>query len=144
MHTIQPPRRVFATGALSAAVLLLSAAVAPRASRAEPAAAADWPMYQHDPAHSGRTSATVFSGGPLYLQWAYAFGERVEVEAQPVISGSVIYQGVMNGELHAIDANTGAAKWIVRPGGPIAHTAAVHGARVYVGSLDHHLYALAA
>jgi len=61
-------------------------------------------MYQHDPAHSGRTPATVFNDGPLYLQWAYAFGERVEVEAQPVISGSVIYQGVMNGEMHAIDA----------------------------------------
>ena len=67
----------------------------------------DWPMYQHDPAHSGRTSATVFSDGPLYLQWAYAFGERVEVEAQPVIADGVVYQGVMNGEMHAIDADTG-------------------------------------
>ena len=87
----------------------------------------DWPMYQHDPAHSGRTPATAFNNGPLYLQWAYAFGERVEVEAQPVISGGVIYQGVMNGEIHAIDADTGAARWIVTPGGPIPHTAAVYG-----------------
>jgi uncharacterized repeat protein (TIGR01451 family) len=102
----------------------------------------DWPMYQHDPAHSGRTAATAFNGGPLYLQWAYAFGERVEVEAQPVISGGVIYQGVMNGEMHAIDADTGTAIWIVTPGGPIPHTAAVHGSLVYVGSLDGNVYAL--
>jgi uncharacterized repeat protein (TIGR01451 family) len=102
----------------------------------------DWPMYQHDPAHSGRTPATVFNDGPLYLQWAYAFGERVEVEAQPIIADGVIYQGVMNGEMHAIDANSGAALWIVRPGGPIPHTAAVHGDSVFFGSLDGGVYAL--
>jgi uncharacterized repeat protein (TIGR01451 family) len=102
----------------------------------------DWPMYQHDPAHSGRTPATVFNGGPLYLQWAYAFGERVEMEAQPVVADGVIYQGVMNGEMHAIDANTGTARWVVRPGGPIPHTAAVYGNRVYFGSLDGSVYAL--
>jgi len=102
----------------------------------------DWPMYQHDPAHSGRTPATAFNDGSLYLQWAYAFGERVEVEAQPIIADGVIYQGVMNGEMHAIDANTGTARWIVRPGGPIPHTAAVYGDRVYFGSLDGSVYAL--
>lgn len=102
----------------------------------------EWPMYQHDPAHSGRTPATAYNGGPLYLQWAYSFGERVEVEAQPVIADGVIYQGVMNGEMHAIDANTGQARWVARPGGPIAHTAAVWGNRVYVGSLDGKVYAL--
>ena len=118
-----------------------SASVSPQA--AAQAAANDWPMYQHDAAHSGRTPATVTNSGPLYLQWAYAFGERVEVEAQPVISGGVIYQGVMNGELHAIDADTGAPVWIERPGGPIPHTAAVAGSRVYFGSLDGNIYALA-
>jgi uncharacterized repeat protein (TIGR01451 family) len=104
----------------------------------------DWPMYQHDPAHSGRTPATVFNAGPLYLQWAYAFGERVEVEAQPVIADGVVYQGVMNGEMHAIDADTGRARWIARPGGPIPHTAAVKAGRVYFGSLDGSVYALSA
>ncbi|HDD25067.1 MAG TPA: hypothetical protein ENF52_06495, partial [Chloroflexi bacterium] len=114
------------------------------ASELPQTASNNWPMYQHDPAHSGRTPATIANGGPLYLQWAYSFGERVEVEAQPVISGSVIYQGVMNGEMHAIDADTGSSLWIERPGGPIPHTAAVAGSRVYFGSLDGSVYALAA
>jgi uncharacterized repeat protein (TIGR01451 family) len=104
----------------------------------------DWPMYQHDPAHSGRTPATINNGSPLYLQWAYAFGERVEVEAQPIIVSGVAYLGAMNGEMHAIDANTGAARWIKRPGGPIPHTAAFYNGRVYFGSLDGKVYALAA
>lgn len=102
----------------------------------------DWPMYQHDPAHSGRTPATVYNTGPLFLQWAYSFGERVEIEAQPIVAAGVIYQGVMNGEMHAINANTGQALWIKRPGGPIAHTAAVDDERVYFGSLDGNVYAL--
>jgi uncharacterized repeat protein (TIGR01451 family) len=101
-------------------------------------------MYQHDPTHSGRTPATVFNDGPLYLQWAYAFGERVEVEAQPIISDGVIYQGVMNGEMHAIDADLGTALWVATPGGPIPHTAATDGDLVYFGSLDGKVYALSA
>lgn len=104
----------------------------------------DWPMFQHDPAHSGRTPATAFNDGPLYLQWAYAFGERVEVEAQPIVANGVVYQGVMNGEMHAIDAHTGEALWLKRPGGPIPHTAAVYGTSVYFGSLDGNVYALSA
>jgi uncharacterized repeat protein (TIGR01451 family) len=102
----------------------------------------DWPMYQHDPAHSGRTPATIPNDSPLYLQWAYAFGERVEVEAQPVVADGVVYQGVMNGDMHAINTNTGTALWIARPGGPIPHTAAVDGDCVYFGSLDGNVYAL--
>lgn len=104
----------------------------------------DWPMYMHDAAHTGRTSASAFTARPLYLQWAYAFGERVEVEAQPVMTGGVIYQGAMNGEMHAINALTGQKIWIAQAGGPIAHTAAVSGGRVYYGSLDGSVYALEA
>ena len=124
---------------------LMCSSVFPEGGRAVAQSAdADWPMYQHDPAHSGRTPATAFNDGPLYLQWAYAFGERVEVEAQPVVSGGVIYQGVMNGEMHAINATTGQAIWVRQPGGPIPHTAAVYEGRVYFGSLDGKVYALSA
>ena|GEM_PF-1594787 len=126
-------------------LVLTGMALAPVGSRAMPiswSAQDNWPMYQHDLAHSGRTSATAFHDGPLYLQWAYSLGERIEVEAQPVIFDGVVYQGVMNGEMHAIDANTGAALWIQQPGGPIPHTAAVDSGRVYFGSLDGNVYAL--
>ncbi len=108
------------------------------------ASASDWPMYMHDASHSGRTAATAYTNGPLSLQWAYAFGERVEVEAQPVMANGVLYQGVMNGEMHAIDAITGKKIWISRPGGPIPHTAAVVDGRVFFGSLDGRVYALQA
>jgi outer membrane protein assembly factor BamB len=115
----------------------------PRAAKtAVQASDADWPMYMHDAAHTGRTAAVVNTQGPLFLQWAYAFGERVEVEAQPVMAGGVIYQGVMNGEMHAVNALTGEKIWIAIPGGPIAHTAAVAQDKVFFGSLDGSVYAL--
>lgn len=106
--------------------------------------AEDWPQYMHDPAHSARTSATLTNTGPLYLQWAYSFGERVEVEVHPVLANGVLYVGVMNGEMHAINASTGASIWVQRPGGPIAHTAAIIGGQVFFGSLDGNVYALSA
>jgi outer membrane protein assembly factor BamB len=108
------------------------------------AAATDWPMYMHDPAHSGRTPAAITNTALLKLKWAYSFGERVEVEAQPIVVGGVVYQGVMNGEMHAINGNTGQALWVKRYGGPIAHTAAFDNNRVFYGSLDGKVYALSA
>lgn len=115
--------------------------ISPASAQLE-AGAEDWPMYMGGPTHAGRTAATTYTDGPQYLQWAYAFGERVEVEAQPVLANGVIYQGVMNGEMHAINALTGKKVWIARPGGPIAHTAAVAGGRVFYGALDSKVWAL--
>lgn len=111
-------------------------------SQAAPLAPEDWPMYQHDPSHSGRTSATITNTTPLYVQWAYSFGERVEAEVQPVVVDGVVYVGVMNGNMNAIDASTGTTIWSMCPGGPIAHTAAVANNQVIYGSLDGFVYAL--
>ncbi|HEY9087075.1 MAG TPA: PQQ-binding-like beta-propeller repeat protein [Anaerolineaceae bacterium] len=126
--------------------LILPLALAPGSARAVSAQSApdpeNWPMYMGGPTHAGRTAATTFTRGPQYLQWAYSFGERVEVEAQPVLVDDVIYQGVMNGEMHAINALTGKKIWIAKPGGPIAHTAAVADGRVFYGALDGKVWAL--
>ncbi len=128
------------TRIIFAGMLALLAALPGAGARAQ--SEADWPMYMGDAAHSGRTTNTTFTSGPQYLQWAYAFGERVEVEAQPVLADGVIYQGVMNGEMHAIDALSGEEIWIAQHGGPIPHTAAVVDGLVYYGSLDGKVYAL--
>jgi len=129
-----------AVRAVFAGILALLAVLPGAGARAQ--SDADWPMYMGDAAHSGRTANTTFTSGPQYLQWAYAFGERVEVEAQPVLADGVIYQGVMNGEMHAIDALSGENIWIAQHGGPIPHTAAVAGERVFYGALDGKVYAL--
>ena len=102
----------------------------------------DWPMLMHDPAHSGHTTSTLDLEGSLYLQWKFSFGERVEVEVQPVIADGRVYVGVMNGKMYCLDALTGSQLWVYKADGPIPQTAAVAGGKVYFGALDGRVYAL--
>jgi len=48
----------------------------------------------------------------------------------------------MNGKMYCLNAITGAQEWVYQAGGPIPHTAAVAGGRVYFGALDGKVYAL--
>lgn len=101
----------------------------------------DWPMLMHDPSHSGHTSSTLDISDGLQLQWKFSFGERVEVEVQPVVVDGKVYVGVMNGKMYCVDVATGQETWVYRAGGPIPHTAAVVQGRVFFGSLDGKVYA---
>src|SRR5262249_46062670 len=76
-----------------------------------------------------------------HLQWAYSLGERVEVEAEPIVAGGKVFLGAMNGTLTALDAASGSVAWSFAAG-PIAHTAAYAAGRVFFGSLDGFVYAL--
>ena len=105
----------------------------------------DWPMLMHDPAHSGYTSESLIPNPPtgeLNLKWKVGLGERVEVQVQPVVAGDRVFVGVMNGKLHAIDAETGQIDWTYQAGGAIAATPAVAGGKVYFGCEDGKVYAL--
>lgn len=129
---------------LIAALLLLTWLLVQSNSAASETTDANWPMYGHDAARSHRTSEPLPHGGDgkLHLQWAYSFGERVEIEVQPVVANGVVYIGVMNGKMYALDADDGSVVWAFQSGGPIPHTAAVMDGRVFFGSLDGKLYAL--
>lgn len=104
--------------------------------------AEDWPMLMHDLAHSGHTTATLETDDGLHLQWKFSFGERVEVEVQPIVANGRVYVGVMNGKMYCLNARTGMQEWVYQAGGPIPHTAAVVNGRVYFGALDGKVYAL--
>ena len=102
----------------------------------------DWPTLMHDSTHSGHTGETLGNASQLYLQWKFSFGERVEIEVQPVVANRRVYVGVMNGKMYCLNALTGAQEWVYQAGGPIPHTAAVADGRVYFGALDGKVYAL--
>jgi len=86
----------------------------------------------------------------LYLSWKRFFGERVEVEMEPLVVGNVVYLGLMNGKLYAIDADTGVNpstdKWVFTAGGPISDTPTVatmnETQRIFFGSHDGKVYAV--
>jgi uncharacterized repeat protein (TIGR01451 family) len=131
------------SGLLTTLLLLTGLMVGPNSSASQ-TADSNWPVYGHDAARSHRTSEPLLIGADdkLHLQWAYSFGERVEIEVQPIVFNAVVYVGVMNGKMYALNADDGNVVWVFQSGGPIPHTAAVAGGRVFFGSLDGKIYAL--
>lgn len=128
---------------LASILVLLAVAMWPRGGGVEVGAAAtDWPQYRHDIQRSGRTSAALPQGDRLHLQWAYSFGERVEIEVEPIVAGGKVFVGAMNGVFTALDAATGSVAWRFEGAGPIAHSAAYYNGQVFFGSLDGAVYAL--
>lgn len=105
----------------------------------------DWPMLMHDPSHSGYTHESIAPEqltGRLNVKWKVGLGERVEIEAQPIVAYGKVYIGVMNGKFHAIDVVSGQIDWTFQAGGAIPHTAAAANGKVYFGCEDARVYAL--
>ncbi len=96
-------------------------------------------MFRGDPAHSG-----VYPGpGPRTfhrIKWRFPTGDRVV--GSPVSSGGVIYFGGDDGNIYAVDAETGHQLWKHVTGGPAPSTPAVVDGTLYAVSYDGKLHAL--
>lgn len=128
------------SGTLWALVVAVAAA-----GRAE-----DWPTVAHDNRRTGFTRDSVYPVDPssktagYRLKWHVDFKSFIELHAQPVVAGGVVYLGAQDGLLRAIDAETGREAWVFETAGPIMHSAAVAGGRVFFGSHDRNIYCLEA
>lgn len=96
-------------------------------------------MFRADPAHTGAYS------GPAPRQfhrvkWKFATGNRVI--SSPVISGKALYFGGDDGNVYAVDSETGRQIWKTKTRGPVPATPAVVNGTLYVGSYDGNFYAL--
>ncbi|MGI5916058.1 MAG: PQQ-binding-like beta-propeller repeat protein [Anaerolineae bacterium] len=135
---------VFISGVLSPAVGYAGDTLSPGGFVPSPARPSgdDWPMHMRDAANSGYTPDGLDTDDVLHLQWKFSFGERVEVQVQPVVADGRVYVGVMNGKMYCLDAARGIRRWVYQAGGPIPHTAAVADGRLFFGALDGVIYAL--
>jgi outer membrane protein assembly factor BamB len=61
--------------------------------------------------------------------------------SSPVVHDGVVYFGSSDGNLYAIDANTGKQKWQLQTGGIIHSSPAFNDNTIYVGSWDTYMYA---
>lgn len=117
----------------------------------------DWPMFMHDPQHTGNTNATFtpINGTAncqltsnqdispcMQIKWKKNFTDFPNGLAQPVIVGNTIYQAVMDGKLYAFDTETGTQRWVFDAGSPIAVTPAVFENRIYFGDFSGKIYGL--
>jgi len=98
-------------------------------------------MFRGGPAHTGeyRTNGVPSFGG---LQWRLQ--TKGPVRSSPVIIGSTLYIGSGDGNVYAIDANTGMVRWRHATGGAVASTPAVANDLVFVNGNDGRFRALRA
>src|SRR6478672_1733206 len=96
-------------------------------------------MFRANPAHSG-----IYSGpAPRQfhrVKWKFATGDRVV--SSPVFANNVIYFGGDDGNIYAVNADTGAQQWKYPTGAPVPTTPAVADGTLYAGSYDGKFYAL--
>ena len=96
-------------------------------------------MFRGDPAHSGTSNATA----PRQfhrVKWKFPTGDRII--SSPVAEGKVLYFGGDDGNIYAVDSETGRQIWKRTTGGPTPCTPAVANGTVYAGSYDGKFYAL--
>src|SRR5258706_11515766 len=97
-----------------------------------------WPQFRGNPRLTGigpELPAT------LSLKWTYEGGEVIE--SSPAIADGVVYAGAGNGDLLAIDLDTGKLRWKYSTGNLIGESSpAVGGGLVYIGDLSGILHAV--
>ena len=93
---------------------------------------ADWPMFQHDPLHTGRSEDAVRA--PLRLRWTRACAEHFHLASPIIADGKVIVglpnEGIDKGGVLALDAGTGREVWRHRTRAAVRHTPCFANGRV--------------
>jgi outer membrane protein assembly factor BamB len=98
-----------------------------------------WPMFHHDPAHTG-----VADPGPaptkLGLKWK--FNANGPIVSSPSIAYNRVYFGSYDHNLYCVDAETGNLIWRYETGWRIRSSPAVVDGKVYLGPDDGSVYCL--
>lgn len=96
-------------------------------------------MFRGDPAHSGTSNASA----PRQfhrVKWKFPTGDRIM--SSPVWENKILYFGGDDGNIYAVDSETGRQLWKRTTGGPAPCTPAVANGTVFAGSYDGKFYAL--
>jgi outer membrane protein assembly factor BamB len=122
--------------------LLVAVMAAPLAAQTPSRAAAGaWPQFRANPSLTGVADAAPPAN--LKLLWTYEAGDSIESSA--AIADGVVYVGVGNGDLIAVDLDSGALRWKYATGHFIGESSpAVGGGAVFIGDLDGTLHAVSA
>jgi|GEM_PF-3461434 hypothetical protein len=116
-----------------------------------PLGAADWPQLQGDGARSGfqpamrlHTGRHTNSSPPGYGAAAWSWDAPEPLSGQPVTVGRLVVIGTTAGRVHALDAQTGALRWVRDVGAPVLTTLAIADSKVIVPTHAGELLALSA
>lgn len=99
---------------------------------------ASWPMWRHDPAHTGFSDGTA----PTNLAVKWRCSTNGPVTSSPTIVGDSVYVGSYDHNLYCVDAQNGNLRWKYAVNALILSSPAVKDGRVYVGPDDGSVYCL--
>jgi hypothetical protein len=102
-------------------------------------ATAEWPMAGANPQRTSWTSEEV--PGPLNPIWYKPIEPYISQRVQIIAANDTLYISTARG-LYALDADTGAERWVYPTELPLGHSPTVYKGRVYVGGFDHKLHAI--
>src|SRR5689334_13373666 len=116
---------------LTSLLVLLAPVLGAQQASAPPTSPADaWRQFRGSPTLTGISSSTV--PATLKVLWTYDLGDIIESSA--AIEGGVVYVGGGNGDLVALDLQSGKLKWKYTTGNLIGESSPAVGAdAVYVG-----------
>lgn len=87
-------------------------------------------------------TAALPSGGAGDVSPLWVFKAEDEIRSTPAVDQGVVYMGVYDNNLYALEARTGRFMWKHPASGGIASSPHVYGGAVFMGSADKHLYSI--
>jgi len=108
--------------------------------RGKPPGEDAWPVYRHDFARSGVTSASV----PVDLKAAWEAEPGGRLSGITVADGRVFVSAIDEDTIHALDERSGKTLWTFTAGGRVDTPPTLHAGMALFGSADGHVYALRA
>jgi polyvinyl alcohol dehydrogenase (cytochrome) len=129
---------------LGAALVLGASSVATLAHADTAYDAADWPMYNYDPAGTRYNAAesTLGTGNVSGLHILWQYPTPAPVSGTPVVVNGVVYAGDMAGFFYALRSSDGALVWSRQLQGQVTASALVTKKRVVVGDINGNMYGL--
>jgi outer membrane protein assembly factor BamB len=115
-------------------------------------AAAEWPMYQHDPARTGYAAASrVNVTNVTNLNQAWSYRTDGIVTGTPIVAGGMVYVGSWDGKMYALREADGSLVWSLATEQVVSNCEATYGidstaalvdGRLYFGAANCSLYAV--
>jgi len=101
---------------------------------ASPSDSSNWPMFRHNPGHTGYTESPAPS--TMALVWSYTTGGHV-FSSSPAVADGMVFIGSDDGKVYALNQSKGSMIWTFATGGDdVSSSSAVADGMVFVGSRD--------
>jgi len=102
-------------------------------------ASEDWPMYRHDPGHTGYT--TVAGPSKPNVLWSFSTSGN-PVDSSPAVADGKLYVGSENGNIYCLDAQTGRQIWLNFKIDSATHSPAISNGFLYICDSNNLVYCL--